>query len=133
MTELEKKALNVLEHVSMRMGSSGKRFRNDLIYQMRVAPEMKLTRPQALYLWKLVFTYRRQIGEAELLTPAAIAHKTNMLPDIYLATDHREPTPPRPRNGKFGGIGSGSREQTPQPEVKTFVSTQRGLFDSEAR
>lgn len=129
MIELEKKALEALGNVSMRPASAGKRFRNDLVYHMRVQPEMKLTARQALYLWKLVYTYRRQISDPDLLTPAAIAHKTDMLPDIYLLGDHREPVPPVERNGKFGGRGSATGPQTSRAAAPVQVNTQRDLFE----
>lgn len=80
----------------MRMGSSGKRFRNDLLYlwkhdEAANLEQFKLTARQASYLWLLVDMYRRQIQDDKLRGYGAYRRLTGELPDIYLPGDHREP------------------------------------------
>lgn len=97
MTELENQALDALARASMRMGSSGKRFRNDLLHQREhdeaanLDTQFKLTARQASYLWFLVDLYRRQIQDDKLRGYGAYRRLTGELPDIYLPGDHREP------------------------------------------
>jgi hypothetical protein len=91
MIEFERRALLALEDVSMRLGSGGKRFRNDLLWCMRNNPECKLTPRQASYLWFLVDMYRWQIKDEDLLSFGAHRRLTGELPDIYLEGDLRPP------------------------------------------
>jgi len=80
----------------MRMGSSGKRFRNDLLFlrehdeAANLDTQFKLTARQASYLWFLVDLYRRQIKDDKLRGYGAYQRLTGELPDIYLPGDHRE-------------------------------------------
>lgn len=91
MIPLEKKALERLDLVSMRIASAGKRFRNDVTYRLEQDPTYKLTERQALYLWYLVDMYRRQIPEQDLKDYGAQRRITGELPDIYLEGDLRPP------------------------------------------
>lgn len=96
MTEFENQALNALAGVSMRLGSGGKRFRNDLLWyrdhnHAANLADYKLTARQASYLWFLVDMYRRQIEDETLKSFGAHRRLTGELPDIYLPGDHREP------------------------------------------
>lgn len=91
MTPDENAALDALELASMRIASAGKRFRNDMLAQRRADPAYKLTERQALYLWSLVFLYRRQIPNRHLLGCAEYRQIHAELPPIYLEGDHRAP------------------------------------------
>lgn len=97
MIPLEKKALERLHLVSMRIASPGKRFRNDITYRLEQDPSYKLTERQALYLWYLVDMYRRQIPEQDLKDYGAQRRLTGELPDIYLEGDLRPPVSKRER------------------------------------
>lgn len=90
MTPQEHRALTALECVSMRLGSSGKRFRKDMSWEREHNSEFKMTARQALYLWFLVDMYRRQIKDEELKGWASYRRLTGELPPIYLEGDHRE-------------------------------------------
>lgn len=91
MTDLERRGLNALCNCSMRIASNGKRFRNDIARAAELDPELKLTAAQALLLWDLVYTYRRQINDPQLVQYGEHARSTKTLPDIYRPGDHREP------------------------------------------
>lgn len=96
MIELEKLALTALNGCSMRLASSGKRFRRDIAWRLEQDPQYKLTERQALYLWNLVYTYRRQILDARLIELGTQRKMLDMLPEsIYLEGDLREPAPKR--------------------------------------
>ena len=91
MIPLEHRALDALERASMRIASAGKRFRNDMSRERERNPDFKMTARQALYLWSLVYTYRRQIKDEELRRWGLHRKLTDELPPIYLQGDHREP------------------------------------------
>ena len=93
MTPDEDRALKALNNVSMRLGSSGKRFRRDINWQMEYAEEKRLTRGQAMYLWFLCDMYRRQIKDEQVLRWAEHRRLYDELPPIYLYGDHRERAP----------------------------------------
>lgn len=104
MTPEESRALDALKRVSMRLGSSGKRFRNDLLWCREHEDGYRLTVRQALYLWYLVDMYRRQIPDGELKRWGAHRRLTGELPPIYLEGDHRvlaEKLPKAKREKKF--------------------------------
>jgi hypothetical protein len=88
---LEHRALDALEKASMRTASTGKRFRNDIRWRVGQDPEYKLTKRQSLYLWSLVYMYRRQVADPELRRLAEHRKVSDELPEIYLEGDHREP------------------------------------------
>ena len=91
-TPEENRALNALEKCSMRMASSGKRFRNDLIYFRSRDPQYRLTKKQASYLWLLVDMYRRQIPDVQLIGWGSYRKITGEIhPDIWLEEEHRPP------------------------------------------
>ena len=90
-TPQEHRALNALECASMRLASSGKRFRKDMSRERERNPDFKMTARQALYLWFLVDMYRRQIKDDDLKGWGAHRRLTGELPPIYLEGDHREP------------------------------------------
>jgi hypothetical protein len=90
-TPQEKRAMEALGKVSMRLASSGKRFRRDIQWEMDNTRDFKLTKRQALYLWFLCDMYRRQIGDEEVLRLAQYRKLYDELPPIYLEGDHREP------------------------------------------
>lgn len=90
MTEIEKRALIALNNVSMRIASAGKRFRNDQCWHLENDADYKLTRKQARYLWLLIYTYRRQVKDAELRRFGEYVKVHDELPEIYLEGDHRE-------------------------------------------
>lgn len=90
MTPLEVRAIDALHNCSMRLGSSGKRFRRNIEDARRSDPEFKLTAAQALYLWQILHTYRRQVPDGDLREYAAHAYLNQELPEIYSAGDHRE-------------------------------------------
>lgn len=94
MTPEEQRAFRALDHVSMRLGSSGKRFRRE------VDRESKLTKRQAMYLWFLCDMYRRQIKDEEVLRHAQYRRLTGELPLIYLEGDHRELAPRKKKERK---------------------------------
>jgi hypothetical protein len=93
MTQEEHRALYALEHVSMRIASAGKRFRNEIVWQRDRAIagnfDFKITAAQARYLWLLVDLYRRQITDEQLRGWGAHVKFTGELPPIYLEGDHR--------------------------------------------
>lgn len=93
MTPIEIRALDCLNGVSMRIASSGKRFRRHMNWELeneqRTNIPFRMTAGQALYLWFLVDMYRRQIGDAEILGYAAQRKLTGELPPIYQEGDHR--------------------------------------------
>ena len=93
MTPIEIRALDCLNGVSMRIASSGKRFRRDVNWELenelRTGIPFRMTRGQALYLWFLVDMYRRQIKDAEILGYAAHRKLTGELPPIYQEGNHR--------------------------------------------
>lgn len=93
MTPIEIRALSCLNEVSMRIASSGKRFRRHMNWELeneqRTNIPFRMTAGQALYLWFLVDMYRRQIGDAEILGYAAQRKLTGELPPIYQDGDHR--------------------------------------------
>lgn len=94
MIDLEKKALDVLSKVSMCLGSSDKRFYRDIQWQVEHEPEKNLTRNQALFLWLLIYHYRRQlwgIDYSELLKHGTYVKQTGLLPDFYADYVFREP------------------------------------------
>lgn len=99
MTPEENRALDALRFVSMRLGSAGKRFRNDVVWYRAHQEGYKLTERQALYLWFLVDMYRRQIKDEQLKSYGAHRRLTGELPPIYLEGDHRIIAPREP-NGK---------------------------------
>lgn len=84
MTGLEIRAYWALRACSMRIASKGKRFRNQL------AENDVLTAAQALFLWQLVYVYRRQIADKELVEYGRYATQIGELPPIYKEGDHRE-------------------------------------------
>jgi hypothetical protein len=129
MTPQENRALDALEHVSMRMASSGKRFRNDMSGQREHAPDFKLTARQALYLWFLVDMYRRQIKDEELKGWAAHRKLTGELPPIYLEGDHREPVERKSRKKALQECAEAYANCAPRPEQATAddLSEQRLL------
>jgi len=90
MTPEEDRALKALNTVSMRLGSSGKRFRSDLNSQMDNAEDKRITERQAMYLWFLCDMYRRQIKDVKVLHWAEYRRLYDELPPIYLPGDHRE-------------------------------------------
>lgn len=90
MTPLERQAITALEHCSMRIASSGKRFRNQMSWHLEHDSEFKMTAAQARYLWLLVDMYRRQIKDEDLRSFGAHVKLTGEFPDIYLPGDHRE-------------------------------------------
>jgi hypothetical protein len=105
MIALEDKALGALNRATMQLGSNGKRFRDQLVNQCWSASlgghELpKLTERQALYLWSLVYTYRRQIDDPELLALAEQRSKTGELPPIYSSGDLRDPIAPREKKAR---------------------------------
>lgn len=103
MTPEEHRALDALELASMRLASSGKRFRKDMSYERDIHRasnrDFKMTRAQAKYLWLLVDLYRRQVKDERLRSIAAHVKLTGELPAIYLEGDHREPVRKRKSNG----------------------------------
>lgn len=90
MTALERHAVSALLKCTMRLASRGKRFRNDLARMVESNPEYKLTINQALFLWDLVYTYRRQIADPILVKHGEHVRLTETLPPIYQIDDHRE-------------------------------------------
>ena len=100
MTPQEEKALLALNNVSMRLASSGKRFRRDINWQMENSEEKRLTRRQAMYLWYLCDMYRRQIKDEEVLRLAQYRRLYDELPPIYLEGDHRERAPRKKKEAK---------------------------------
>lgn len=124
MTEFENRALDALASVSMRLGSGGKRFRNDMLWHRdhdRLAnlEEFKMTARQAGYLWLLMDMYRRQIKDEDLKSFGAHRRLTGELPDIYLPGDHREPVI-RMKGAK--------RKKKEAEHVVAERDDQRGLF-----
>lgn len=106
MIAIERQALHALEHCSMRLASNGKRFRNDISLAAKADPGLKLTAKQALLLWDLIFTYRRQVQDPVLLAHGTHVRNTDTLPDIYQSGDHREakgktPRPRRQRSSRY--------------------------------
>jgi hypothetical protein len=91
MTDFEDQALAALAGVSMRLGSGGKRFRNDMLWHREHEPGFKLTARQASYLWFLVDMYRRQITSEDLKAFGVHRRLTGELPEIYIEGDHRLP------------------------------------------
>lgn len=95
MTPIEIRALDCLNKVSMRIASSGKRFRRHMNWELeneeRTNIPFRMTARQALYLWFLVYMYRRQISDADILGYATQRKLTDELPPIYRDGDHREP------------------------------------------
>lgn len=137
MIELEKQALTALAGVSMRMGSSGKRFRNDMCGRM-ADPDYKLTERQALYLWFLVYTYRRQITAASIRsldrTHAQLLRRIvelgtqrKMLDElpggVYLEGDLRDPVDPK----KPKRI---PKPETPSEKLNFRIETQALPFEA---
>jgi hypothetical protein len=100
MTPEEDRALRALNNVSMRLGSSGKRFRRDINWQMEHAEEKRLTKGQAMYLWFLCDMYRRQIKDEQVLRWAEHRRLFDELPPIYLEGDHRERVPRKKKEAK---------------------------------
>ena len=91
MIELEHRALNSLLNCSMRLGSNGKRFVHDLGWRLKHEPDYRLTEKQAIYLWGLAYTYRRQIKDQDVLFYGNLVFLLGgALPDIYKAEDLRE-------------------------------------------
>ena len=88
MTPEENRALDALERVSMRLASAGKRFRRNMSWEREHAPGFKLTARQARYLWLLVYLYRRQIKDQQLVGYGVHVKITDELPEIYLEGDH---------------------------------------------
>ena len=119
MTTLEHSALSALHHVTMRIASAGKRFRNDMQWHLEADPEFKMTDAQARYLWLLVDMYRRQIEHDELKRIAAHVKLTGEFPDIYLPGDHREGV--KARNTKAGRI-----VMKPKRKSREQVELERG-------
>lgn len=98
MTKHEQRALLAFSHVTMRLGSSGKRFIRDLNWRLGQDETFKLTYRQARYLWLLVDMYRRQIPDKDLRGYGAHVKLTNELPpDIYLEGDLADPIVPKPK------------------------------------
>lgn len=93
MTPIEIRALACLNEVSMRIASSGKRFRRHMNWELeneqRTNIPFRMTAGQALYLWFLVDMYRRQIVDEEMLSYAAQRKLTGELPPVYQDGDHR--------------------------------------------
>jgi hypothetical protein len=100
MTPEEDRALKALNDVSMRLGSSGKRFRRDINWQIEYAEEKRLTKGQAMYLWFLCDMYRRQIKDEQVLRWAEHRRLLDELPPIYLEGDHRERVPCKKKEAK---------------------------------
>lgn len=100
MISLENEALDALARTSMRVASSGKRFRNDMIFHRQQDPQYKLTKRQALYLWSLVDMYRRQIPSEILRRCGAQRKITGELPEIYLPGDLRDTVERKKKNDR---------------------------------
>jgi hypothetical protein len=100
MTPEEDRALRALNNVSMRIASSGKRFRRDLNFQMEHCEETRITERQAKYLWFLCDMYRRQIKDEQVLRWAEHRRLYDELPPIYLPGDHRELAPRKKKEAK---------------------------------
>ena len=127
MTPEEDRALAALNKVSMRLGSSGKRFRGDIQWQMEYAEEKRLTKGQAMYLWFLCDMYRRQIKDEQVLRWAQHRRLYGELPPIYLEGDHREKAPRKKKEAK--------RVETSTPACAECHAneSQISLFAGEAR
>ena len=87
MTDLDHRALDALLNCRLRLGSAGKRFLRELEYDRNQDRNYKLTRGQALYVWQLCYTYRRQIRDEEVLINAKIVRLTGSITEIYSDPD----------------------------------------------
>lgn len=122
MTPEEKRAMKALSTVSMRIASSGKRFRRDIEWQMEHEPDKKLTLRQAMYLWFLCDMYRRQIKDEQVLTWARYRRLYDELPPIYFAEDHREPVKRKKK------VRTNVEKQTPTCAEGHANESQNSLF-----
>jgi hypothetical protein len=129
MIELEKRALEGLAKASMGFARSSKRFVADNVYKMRVDADYKLTAKQAMFLWRLVWTFRRQFGDNELLGHAATAYKLNVLPDIYLLGDHRAPVGTPEKVSKLPSPRELMTDKAHTSAARENNSSQRKLFE----
>ncbi|MDD4291973.1 MAG: hypothetical protein PHX51_07060 [Clostridia bacterium] len=68
MTELELKAIEVLKLISYNPGSGHADFANTLIE--KAEGEKRITERQSLYLWHLIYNYRRQVNDQALINEA---------------------------------------------------------------
>jgi hypothetical protein len=122
--ELESRAVIALSKCSMTYADASRRFVGETLYMYRVDSNYKLTARQALFLWRIVYTFRRQVQDADLLMHAAYAKKFGALPDIYLLSDHRVP------------VVHGVREEAvvpkeePAPAAAPAPGVQKSLFEA---
>lgn len=69
-TEIEKKAIIALQRIKFSPGSGHAEFANTLI--TKVDQDRQITERQSVYLWHLVYYYRRQIDNFALINEAKI-------------------------------------------------------------
>lgn len=90
MISAEIAAVESLLRARLRPATSGKRFVLDTYHALK-NPAFKLTERQAIYLWKLVHLYRRQMP-CYLVTVAEFVKREDRLPGcLGLPEDHRPP------------------------------------------
>lgn len=115
-------AVIYLSRASLRPATSGKRFVRETAAALAQNTDYKITERQALYLWKLVYLYRRQLPPA-LVAFGVFVHRFDRLPDELAAPgEHRPPVarvrPIRPAAASLAPVSPG--EPAPVEQVELF-------------
>jgi hypothetical protein len=107
MTELEQRALKALTGVTMRPYAGGKRFLREMEPRMERKDGYQLTERQAWYLWFQIYTYRRQIHDAELVGWGKQVKEAAALPDALTESGTHRPPAAAARKPKIKSQAAG--------------------------